>query len=25
MKPGTPLQVKLRGQGCAGVVVFAKR
>lgn len=25
MKPGTPLQVKLRGQGCTGVVVFANR
>ena len=24
MKPGTPLDVKMRGQGCAGVVVFSK-
>jgi hypothetical protein len=24
MKVGTPLQVKMRGQGCAGVVVFSK-
>ena len=24
MKPGTPLEVRLRGQGCAGVVVFSK-
>ena len=24
MKPGTPLDVRLRGQGCAGVVVFSK-
>lgn len=24
MKPGTPLEVRMRGQGCAGVVVFSK-
>lgn len=24
MRPGTPLDVKMRGQGCAGVVVFSK-
>ena len=24
MKPGTPLDVKMRGQGCAGLVVFSK-
>lgn len=24
MKPGTPLDVRLRGHGCAGVVVFSK-
>jgi hypothetical protein len=24
MKPGTPLDVRMRGQGCAGVVVFSK-
>lgn len=24
MKPGAPLEVKLRGQGCVGVVVFSK-
>lgn len=24
MKPGTPLDVKMRGQGCAAVVVFSK-
>ena len=24
MKPGTPLEVRLRGQGCAAVVVFSK-
>jgi hypothetical protein len=24
MKPGQPLEVRLRGQGCAGVIVFSK-
>ncbi|MBN9162123.1 MAG: hypothetical protein BGO98_45720 [Myxococcales bacterium 68-20] len=24
MKPGAPLEVRMRGQGCAGVVVFSK-
>ena len=24
MKPGTPLELRMRGQGCAGVVVFSK-
>ena len=24
MKPGEPLEVKMRGQGCAGLVVFSK-
>ncbi|MBX3209228.1 MAG: hypothetical protein KF764_29620 [Labilithrix sp.] len=24
MKPGSPLEVRMRGQGCAGVVVFSK-
>lgn len=24
MRPGTPLDVKMRGQGCAGLVVFSK-